>query len=57
MTWKGNQPVVDLLTTYQPGIKLTKVVMKVVESHLERVPHLDKWFVDIVSSSPASRDS
>jgi transposase len=48
MTWKGNHPVVALVTTtYQTGVKLTKEAMKVVESQLERLPHLDKWFVDI----------
>ena len=58
MTWKGNYPVVALVTTtYQIGVKLTKAAMKVVESQLERLPHLDKWFVDIECPSPASRDS
>ena len=58
MTWKGNSPVVALVTTtYQTGVKLTKAAMKVVESQLERLPHLDKWFVDIECPSPASRDS
>ncbi len=50
MTWKGNHPVVALVTTtYQTGVKLTKKAMKVVETQLERVPQLDKWFVDIPS--------
>ena len=58
MTWKGNHPVVALVTTtYQTGVKLTKKAMKVVESQLERLPHLDKWFVDIECPSPASRNS
>jgi len=53
MTWKGNHPVVELVTTtYQTGVKLTKVV----ESQLERVPHLEKWLVDIRYVSPASWD-
>ena len=57
MTWKGNHPMVALVTTtYQNGVKLTKEAMKVVETQLERLPHLDKWFVDIVSPSPAIRD-
>ncbi len=48
MTWKGHQPMVNLVTTtYQSGIKLTKEAMKVVETRLERVPDLNKWFVDI----------
>jgi len=58
MTWKGKHPVVALVTTtYQTGVKLTKEAMKVVETQLERMPHLDRWFVDIVYPSPAIRDS
>ena len=58
MTWKGNHPAVELVTTiYQTGVKLTKEAMKVVETQLQRLPHLDKWFVDIVNPSPAIRDS
>jgi len=58
MTWKGNHPVVALVaTTYQTGVKLTKKAMKVVETQLQRVPPLDKWFVDIVCPPPASGDS
>lgn len=57
MTWKGKHPVVELVTTtYQTGVKLTKEAMKVVETQLERMPHLDKWFVDIGYPSPAIRD-
>lgn len=48
MTWKGKNPVVELVTTtYQTGVKLTKEAMKVVETHLQRLPSLEKWFVDI----------
>jgi transposase len=58
MTWKGKQPVVVLVTTtYQTGVKLTKKAMKVVETQLERLPSLDKWFVDIRCPTPAIRDS
>jgi DDE family transposase len=58
MTWKGKHPVVELVTTtYQTGVKLTRAAMKIVESQLERLPHLHKWFVDIKCPSPASRDS
>ena len=57
MTWKGQHPAVELVTTtYQTGIKLTKDAMDQVEAHLERLPGLEKWFVDIVGSSPATRD-
>ncbi len=58
MTWKGKHPVVELVTTtYQTGVKLTKKAMRVVETQLERLPQLEKWFVDIVRPSPAIRDS
>jgi transposase len=57
MTWKGKHPVVALVTTtYQTGVKLTKEAMKVVETQLERMPPLDKWFVDIRYPSQAIRD-
>jgi transposase len=58
MTWKGKHPVVTLVrTTYQTGVKLTKEAMDLVESQIQRLPSLRKWFVDIDGSSPASRDS
>ena len=52
MTWKGKCPVVELVTTtYQIGVKLTKEAMKIVETQIQRLPGLDKWFVDIVPTS------
>ena len=58
MTWKGTHPVVSLVTTtYQSGVKLSKQAMQVVETRLQRLSDLGKWFVDIVSPSPAIRDS
>jgi Rhodopirellula transposase DDE domain len=57
MTWKGKHPLVALVTTtYQTGVKLTKEAMQVVETQLQRLPDLDKWFVDIVYPSPGVRD-
>jgi hypothetical protein len=48
MTWKGSRPVVELVrTVYHTGVKLTKQAMDALEVQLERLPHLDKWFVDI----------
>jgi hypothetical protein len=48
MTWKGSHPVVKLVTkTYRTGVKLTKAVMEVLETHIERKSGLEKWFVDI----------
>ncbi|MGB8344251.1 MAG: transposase [Ktedonobacteraceae bacterium] len=58
MTWKGTHPVVALVTTtYQTGVKLSKEAMQVVETQLQRLPSLGKWFVDIEDPSPAIRDS
>ena len=58
MTWKGSHPVVELITTtYRTGVKLTKKAMDVLETQLQRLPLLDKWFVDIRCSSPAICDS
>lgn len=58
MTWKGNHPVVALVTTiYQTGVKLTKQAMDALETRLQRLPHLDKWFVDIAFPLPTIRDS
>ncbi|GAC1394672.1 MAG: hypothetical protein NVS4B11_26530 [Ktedonobacteraceae bacterium] len=48
MTWKGKHPVVELVTTtYSTGVKLTKEAMDGVETQLQRLPTLEKWFVDI----------
>jgi Rhodopirellula transposase DDE domain len=52
MTWRGKSPVVELVTTtYQTGVKLTKEAMPLVATQLQRLPGLDKWFVDIVPTS------
>ncbi len=57
MTWKGNHPLVALVTTtYQTGIKLTKEAMQLLETQLQRLPHLEKWFVDIMYPSLAIWD-
>jgi hypothetical protein len=58
MTWKGKHPAVALvMATYQTGVKLTKQAMDALETQLQRLPHLDKWFVDIGYPSPAIRVS
>tara|TARA_B100001971_G_scaffold205550_1_gene223154 strand:+ start:621 stop:1322 length:702 start_codon:yes stop_codon:yes gene_type:complete len=52
MTWNGNHPIVELVTTtYQTGVKLSKEAMAKVEDQIERLPGLAKWFVDIVPPS------
>ena len=49
MTWKGKGPGVALVTTtYQTGVQLTKEAMQMVETQIQRLPGLDKRFVDIV---------
>jgi hypothetical protein len=58
MTWKGKHPMVELVTTaYQTGVKLTKEAMDAVEAQLQRLPSLDKWFIDIRYSPPVIWDS
>lgn len=58
MTWKGQHPVVELVTaTYQTGIKLSQEAMAVIEAQIERLPQLGKWFLDIDASPPALRDT
>jgi Rhodopirellula transposase DDE domain len=58
MTWKGQNPVVTLVTKiYKTGVKLTKQAMTDVESQIQRLTcltaqdeqlNLGKWFVDIL---------
>ncbi len=58
MTWKGQHPVVELVTTnYQTGIKLGKEAMAAVEAQIRRLPQLGKWFVDIDCSPLVLRDN
>ena len=58
MTWNGIHPVVELVTTtYQTGVKLTKEAMDRVEAQLQRLPHLEKWFVDIAYPPPTFWDT
>jgi Rhodopirellula transposase DDE domain len=57
-TWKGRHPVVALVTTtYQRGVSLTKAAMAGVEAHRTRLPHLEKWFVDITPLPLAEREA
>jgi hypothetical protein len=58
MTWKGTHPVVEqVTTTYQPGVKLTKEAMDIVEAQIERLPDLGKWFVDLVCPPSVAWDT
>lgn len=58
MTWQGQHPVVAVVTTpYQTGVRLTKAAMAEVETHLQRLPGLEKWFVDIMPAQTPVRES
>ena len=47
MTWKGKHPAVELVTTtYPTGVKLTREAMDAIETQLQRLPSLERWFVD-----------
>jgi Rhodopirellula transposase DDE domain len=58
MTWKGKAPVVRVLTTIsQTGVRLTKQAMAEVETHIERLSGLERWFVEISCTPPALPDT
>jgi hypothetical protein len=58
MTWQGQHPVVELVTTlYANGVRLTTEAMAEVETHLHRLPGLEKWFVDIRPALTPTRES
>ena len=51
-TGKGKGPVVALVTTpYQTGVKLTQDARQMVDTQLQRLPGVDKGFVDVVPTS------
>jgi len=48
MTWHGKHPFVQLIDKiYHRGVKLTAAEMKELEAQVQRLPGLEKWFVDI----------
>ena len=55
MTWNGNHPVVQFVDKlYESGKKLGAAAMRALEKRLQRLPGLEKWFVDVVPTpSPA----
>jgi len=58
MTWKGRPPVVRSLTSiYHTGIRLTKQAMAEVETHIQRLTGLERWFVDISCVTPTTPDT
>jgi hypothetical protein len=58
MKWKGNPPVVRLLTSlYHTGVRLTKKAMAQVETHVQRLIGLERWFLDIPCTPSPSSDT
>ncbi len=58
MKWKGKPPVVRLLTNiYHTGVRLTKKAMTQVETHVQRLIGLERWFLDIPCSPSPSSDT
>ncbi|MEF8713178.1 MAG: transposase [Accumulibacter sp.] len=52
MTWKGKHPLVRRMdTAYEMGVKLTKEAMHTLETKIQRLLGVEKWFVDIQPSS------
>jgi hypothetical protein len=48
MTWNGKHPVVEVIDgKYERGIRLKPRLMKEIETQVERLPKLGKWFLDI----------
>jgi hypothetical protein len=48
MTWNGKHPFVRLVAkSYEKGVRLSAKEMAELEQHMERLPGLEKWFVDI----------
>lgn len=48
LTFKGHHPVVTLVTqTYETGVKLSAKAMNALETQFQRLPGLEKWFVEI----------
>ena len=46
--WKDKHPEVTLTsTTYAKGVRLTRKEMRLIEAQVQRLPNLEKWFVDI----------
>jgi hypothetical protein len=52
LTFKGKNPQVTLIDrVYYTGVKLTTQAMAQVETQIQRLPNLKKWFVEIFASS------
>jgi len=52
MTWHGKHPLVQLIRkSYRKGVTLTAAEMRQLEAQVQRLPGLEKWFVDIPPSN------
>ena len=52
LEFKGNRPVVKLVTqVYETGVKLNQKAMTELEKQFQRLPGLEKWFVEIPVSA------
>ncbi len=48
LEFKGRRPVVKLVTqVYETGVKLSQKAMNELEKQFQRLPGLEKWFVEI----------
>ncbi len=55
MTWKGKHPDVELVTTsYSTGVRLTQKAMAALETQVQRVKGLHKWFLSITTETIAN---
>jgi hypothetical protein len=53
MTWNSQHPIVVKLVdkVYPTGVRLTPKEMRALETRLDRLPGLEKWFVRVASLS------
>ncbi len=52
LSFKGNHPVVTLVEkVYNTGVKLTQAAMAEIEKQINRLPNLQKWFIEISGKS------
>ncbi len=52
LEFQGNHPVVKLVTqVYETGVKLSQKAMTELEKQFQRLPGLEKWFVEIPVST------
>ena len=58
MTRKGKSPVVRLVpTVYETGVKLTKEAMDHLETQVQRLTPLSRWFVNLSFPQPIALDA